>query len=75
MQANGKPNGARKPNGKGNGKSFFGGTTNTKRTEAEAALCRHYIAAGMKPIDAVRKLARCVVPDPWRKLGSRANGQ
>jgi hypothetical protein len=73
MQANGKPNGARKPNGKGNGKSF---TTNTKRIEAEAALCRHYIAAGMRPLDAVRKLARCVAPDPWqRKPGSRANGQ
>jgi hypothetical protein len=75
MHVNGKPNGARKPNGKGNGKSFLGDTT-TKRTEAEAALCRHYVAAGMRPIDAVRKLAKCVAPDPWqRKPGLRANGQ
>jgi hypothetical protein len=75
LQRHGKPNGARKagaPNdatGKPNGKSF---STNTKRIEAEAALCRHYIAAGMKPIDAVRKLARCIAPDPWqRKPGSQ----
>jgi hypothetical protein len=60
-ERNGKANGARKPNGNANGRSFPGDTIN-KRTEAEAALCRHYIAAGMKPIDAVRRLATIVDP-------------
>jgi hypothetical protein len=71
-ERHGKTNGARKPNGKGNGKSF---TTDTKRTEAEAALCRLYISSGMTPLDAVRKLARCVAPDPWQRKPGRANGQ
>jgi hypothetical protein len=57
-------NGARKPNGKGNGKSFLGDTTNTKRVEAESALCRHFIANGAKPIDAIRRLAEIIAPGP-----------
>jgi hypothetical protein len=59
-ERNGKANGARKPNGKG--KAFSGDPASNKRIEAEAALCRSYIAAGMRPLDAVRKMATIVDP-------------
>jgi hypothetical protein len=83
-RGNGKANGASKPNGKaratnvapGNGRAFFGREGNQKRVEAEAALVKFYVDSGMKALDAVRRLAKCVAPDPWqRKPGSRANGQ
>ena len=45
-------------------------------SRAEAALVKFYVDSGMKALDAVRRLAKCVAPDPWqRKPGSRANGQ
>jgi hypothetical protein len=72
-QANG--NGARKPNGNGRAKPFFG-STNDRRTEIEAKFVRDLIAEGVPPIAAVRRLAEIIAPGPWsRKPGPRTNGQ
>ena len=54
-------------NGAGNGTSARSefSERDMKRIKAEAELCKAYMRDGMAPMDAVRKLARCVALGPW----------